>query len=78
MITISKFSNTVEYNLKTSFDASGINQLQGQIAALSAELDRMSAKKLIDTSSFNTAKKDIETLQKALSSAFNGDKSHTL
>lgn len=68
---MSKFSNTIEYSLRTTLDASGIAHLQSQIAAVSTQLEQLSSKKLIGKDQLQEAQSDLKTLQKALSSSFN-------
>lgn len=71
MIKISKFSNTIEYNLRTTLDASGITQLQGQLASISTQLDQMHSKELISPKEVYAAQRDIKQLGDALSSSLN-------
>ena len=71
VIKISKYSNTVEYNLRTKVDTSGIIQLQKQISALNTEIAKMASKNLIDESQISRARASIEKLQTALTSSFN-------
>lgn len=71
MIKISKFSNTIEYNLRTTLDASGITQLQGQLASISTQLDQMQSKELISPKEVYAAQRDIKQLGDALSSSLN-------
>jgi TP901 family phage tail tape measure protein len=71
VIKISKFSNTIEYNLRTTLDASGITQLQGQLASISTQLDQMQSKKLISPKEVYAAQRDIKQLGDALSSSLN-------
>ena len=71
MIKISKFSNTIEYNLRTTLDASGITQLQGQLVSISTQLDQMQSKELISPKEVYAAQRDIKQLGDALSSSLN-------
>lgn len=71
MIKISKFSNTIEYNLRTTLDASGITQLQGQLASISTQLNQMQSKELISPKEVYAAQRDIKQLGDALSSSLN-------
>lgn len=71
MIKISKFSNTIEYNLRTTLDASGITQLQGQLSSINTQLDQMSKKKLISSQEAAQAQRQIKQLGDALSSSLN-------
>lgn len=71
MIKISKFSNTIEYNLRTTLDASGITQLRGQLSSINTQLDQMSKKKLISSQEATQAQRQIKQLGDALSSSLN-------
>lgn len=71
MVIISKYSNTVEYNLKTTLDASGISKLQAEIRKTQDALRVLSAQELIGDQSATKAIQEIEKLQKALSKSFN-------
>lgn len=71
MIKISKFSNTIEYNLRTTLDASGITQLQGQLSSINTQLDQMSKKQLISSKEAAQAQRQIKQLGDALSSSLN-------
>lgn len=71
MIKISKFSNTIEYNLRTTLDASGITQLQGQLSSINTQLDQMSKKQLISSQEATQAQRQIKQLGDALSSSLN-------
>ena len=71
VIKISKFSNTIEFNLRTTLDASGITQLQGQLASINTQLDQMASKKLLSQKEVYAAQGDIEKLGKALSESLN-------
>ena len=73
MIKISKFSNTVEYNLRTTLDASGITQLQSEISKTLRTLDELGNKKLLSQSQVTSATKDIQQLQSAFSKAFDSN-----
>lgn len=68
---MSKFSNTIEYNLRTTLDASGITQLQGQLASINTQLDQMGKKKLLSSKEVYAAQKDITQLGEALSTSLN-------
>ena len=71
VIEISKYSNTVEYNLRTKVDTSGVIQLQRQFAALNTEIAKLSSQKLIDDKQVSQARSAIDKIQTALSSSFN-------
>ena len=68
---MSKFSNSIEFNLRTTLDASGITQLQGQLASISTQLDHMESKKLISPKEVYAAQGNIQKLGQALSSSLN-------
>lgn len=71
MKLLSKFSNTISYNLRTTLDASGITQLQGQLASINTQLDQMASKKLLSQKEVYAAQGDIQKLGQALSSSLN-------
>lgn len=71
VIEISKYSNTVEYNLRTKVDTSGVIQLQRQFASLNTEIAKLSSQKLIDDKQIAQARSAIDKIQTALSSSFN-------
>lgn len=71
MITISKFSNTIEYSLKTTLDSSGITKLQSELRNVQNEIRRMQNLELIPRGKSQEALRQISTIEKALSSAFN-------
>ena len=68
---MSKFSNSIEFNLRTTLDASGITQLQGQLSSINTQLDQMSKKKLISSQEATQAQRQIKQLGDALSSSLN-------
>lgn len=57
--------------MRTTLDASGITQLQGQLASISTQLDQMQSKKLISPKEVYAAQRDIKQLGDALSSSLN-------
>lgn len=57
--------------MRTTLDASGITQLQGQLASISTQLDQMQSKELISPKEVYAAQKDIKQLGDALSSSLN-------
>lgn len=71
MVIISKYSNTVEYNLKTTLDASGISKLQAEIRKTQDALRVLSAQELIGDKSASKAIQEIQKLQQALTKSFN-------
>lgn len=71
MVAISKFSNTVQYNLKTTLDSSGLTKLQSQIRQTQNELTKMQSMGLISDEQVTKAKAQLAGLQTALSKSFN-------
>ena len=71
MVTISKFSNTIQYNLKTTLDSSGLTKLQSQIRQTQSELSRLQSLNLIDDKQVTEAKARLQSLQTALNKSFN-------
>ena len=66
---MSKFSNTVEYNLRTTLDSSGITKLQGELAKVQQQLNAMASRRGQSTDDILGLKesiKNLETLQSAL------------
>ena len=57
--------------MRTTLDASGITQLQGQLASINTQLDQMASKKLLSQKEVYAAQGDIEKLGKALSESLN-------
>lgn len=69
---MSKYSNTIEYNLRTKLDSTGVLQLQTQLAQVNQQFSKM--ERNFDTAGaagLSKAKKEVEQLQKALTKAFN-------
>ena len=71
MVIISKYSSTVEYNLKTTLDASGISKLQAEIRKTQDALRVLSAQELIGDKSATKAIQEIQKFQQALTKSFN-------
>ena len=71
MITISKYSNTIEYNLRTTLDRSGLTQLQTELNKVSVQLKEMQSRDIIDNTQVSAAINNIQKFQKALNSSFN-------
>ena len=71
---MSKFSNTIEYSIKTTLDATGITKLQGELSRITQQLNEMSQKaaKTEDSMRFDEATKNIQKLSEALTKSFNG------
>lgn len=68
---MAKYSNTVEYKLRTTLDASGVSKLQSELVKVKKELDRVGSVGIINEAKVEKAKKDIREIQNALSKAFN-------
>jgi cysteinyl-tRNA synthetase len=68
---MAKYSNTVEYNIRTTLDNSGIAKLQSELTQLQNKVNTMGAKGLIPQTSLNKTLSDIKTVQTALTNAFN-------
>ena len=68
---MSKFSNTITYNLRTTLDASGINKLQGELAAVSTKIQQLGDKKILDGKDVDTAISQINKVGTALSKSMN-------
>lgn len=68
---MAKYSNTVEYNLKTTLDASGVAKLQTELRGVQQELQRMSGIKMITHTQSQDAIRKIKEIEKALTKAFN-------
>ena len=65
---MAKYSNTVEYQIKTNLDTAGITKLQTELSKLKQSMTGLSNTKMFDNTQ---ALKDIDTVQKALQNAFN-------
>lgn len=68
---MAKYSNTVEYNIRTTLDNSGISKLQSELTQLQNKINVMGAKKLIPQESVNKTLADITKVKNALTQAFN-------
>ena len=60
MITISKYSNTIEYNLRTTLDRSGLTQLQTELNKVSVQLKEMQSRDIIDNTQVSAAINNIQ------------------
>ena len=69
---MAKYSNTVEYQIKTTLDSSGLNKLQTQLEQLRLSAQRMGNQGLFDKKVIDNAVKDIQHVQRALNDSFNG------
>ena len=67
---MAKYSNTVEYNIKTTLDSSGIAKLQSQLAQLTTQLKTTSKQSFLKDGASESIK-DIEKVSAALQKAFN-------
>lgn len=70
MITISKYSNTVEYKLLTTLDSSGITKLQAELTAVQTQMRKLSQQQILGDS-FYKAIDDIGDLKGKLNKNFN-------
>lgn len=66
-----KYSNSIEYNISTKLDKSGITQLQAQIKQLENSMQQMSNRELIDSEKVQTARAQLQGLNTALTNSFN-------
>lgn len=71
MVIISKYSNTVEYKLKTTLDSSGISKLQAEIKKTQTELKKLSEQNIISDSAMGTAQAQLSKFSKILNQSFN-------
>ena len=70
--TLAKYSNTVEYQIRTTLDSSGIAKLKSELASLQNSLVSKKASGFFPPGMFNQTMKDIQQVDKALTRAFNG------
>lgn len=70
--TLAKYSNTVEYQLRTTLDSSGIAKLKAELMSLQNSLVNKNAQGLIPDSAFKKTMADIKQVETALTRAFNG------
>lgn len=68
---MSKYSNTVEYNIRTTLDDSGIAKLQAEIRQTQQEIQRLSNQKLVDPAAAEKARQELQSLQKIITKSFN-------
>lgn len=71
MVIISKYSNTIEYKLKTTLDSSGISKLQAEIKKTQTELKKLSEQNIISDSAMGTAQAQLSKFSKILNQSFN-------
>lgn len=65
---MAKYSSTVEYNIKTNLDASGLQKLQAQLTNVTNSLKSRGGKSGLD---FKKEIAEVETLKRELDKAFN-------
>ena len=70
-LILAKYSSTIQYNLKTTLDASGIQKLQTELNKTKATITELSSQNLINPSSVNKAISDINKVSEALKTSFN-------
>ena len=70
---MAKYSSTVQYNIKTTLDATGITKLQTAIDKTQTELKKMNALELIRDSEYRDAMNKLNNLQKAMQRSFNSN-----
>lgn len=68
---MAKYTNTIDYKLRTTVDKSGIVQLQQEISKVSLELQKLSNQHIISPNAANEARKTVSELQRMLTSSFN-------
>ncbi len=68
---MAKYSNTVEYNIRTTLDKSGLVQLQSQILQVENHLKTLQSQQLISPTAATKAIKTVKEVQAALTQAFN-------
>lgn len=68
---MAKYSNSIEYNISTKLDSSGLTKLQTQIRQVEAAIQEMSNKKLISNSRLEEAKTQLNGLSASLNKSFN-------
>jgi hypothetical protein len=65
-----KYSNTVEYNISTKLDSSGLTKLQSQIKQVEFTMQQMANKELLNPTKVENARSQLEGLSSALSKSF--------
>lgn len=68
---MAKYSNTVEYNISTKLDSSGLTKLQAQIKQLENSMQQMSNRELLNSDKVQDARTQLEKLSAALTNSFN-------
>ena len=69
--TLAKYSNTVEYQIRTTLDSSGIAKLKAELNSLQNLTKTKGAQGLLDQSQVNKTLADINRVKNALNQAFN-------
>lgn len=69
---MAKYSNTVEYNIKTNLDSSGIAKLQSELSKLESQFQVMRNQGLVGKAQTREAIANIELIRNSLNKAFNG------
>ena len=68
---MAKYSNTVEYNIRTTLDTSGVTKLQAQLTQLQNQVKILGAKELMPAHQVSNTLTKIKQIQNALTQAFN-------
>ena len=69
--TLAKYSNTVEYRIRTTLDKSGLTQFQAELNNLQTLLQTRGQLKIIDPADAKRAISTIKQVQTAMQTAFN-------
>ena len=68
---MSKYSNTVEYKIRTTLDNTGIAKLQAELTQLTNQVTLMGSKQLMNSGQVTDTLAKIKKIQNALTQAFN-------
>lgn len=68
---MAKYNSTVNYNIKTTLDASGLTKLHSEISKVQGEFKRLHALQLIDDKQYSQSMTKIHNLSNALNKSFN-------
>jgi len=71
VIVISKYSNTVEYNLRMNVNDSGLTKIQTELNKIMVQLKEMQSQRLIDSSQVESSLNVLNKFKTALNSSFN-------
>ena len=71
MIIIAKYTSTIEYQLKTTLDSSGVTKLQNELNQVSVKMRQLADEDLISATSYQDAVNKLNQFKKILSSSFN-------